>query len=208
MLSSIYSSYNNLKGKEYLLRLRSLLKNYKQKHSHDSINFELIHHLYSKIEMLRNSSFDEFPSMDHSSILSLDIEDEPQERPGLEKYRYKWITFYRNGSWFISRYDSHELKESDNENLQNYPDSGRIAFKGGEIDIVDHFSRFSPEDEKTPPYFLMVDYKNRITGYAVTKPGKRIYAEKNVIEPAIVPFTKSSSYRGRVRIFGKHHIFL
>jgi hypothetical protein len=208
VLSSIYSSYNNLKGKDYILKLRAVLKNLNNNHNYDSNNFELIHHLYSKIDKLRNASFESFPAMDHSSITTaMRIEDQ-HSAAAHENAKYKWITFSRNRSWFIFRYNSFMIIKNEDAEIIHEGSNDYLRIDSGKYKIINLLSRDKLTEINHPAFFLLIEHKNQTECYAAGRPGKRIFSEKDVISPKIIPFQKSKKYKGRVRIFGKNHIYM
>ncbi len=206
ILSSIYSNYNNLKGKEYLLKLRTLLKEYKKRYTHEGINFDAIYNLQSKIDKLRQVSFEKFPSLEHSSYILID-EEENYTQP-IEKAPYQWITFQRNGSWFIIKFDSFQVVKFNDAELLTNNGSDAIRFGDRTYEVINFFSQFTLKEETQPNYYLMTSYKGVTKCFAVKKLGKRILAQKDFILPQLKPFKKSRISSGRIRIFGKYHIYL
>lgn len=208
VLSSIYSSYNNLKGKDYILKLKAVLNSINKNHNNDNNNFELVHHLYSKIDNLRNASFDKFPAMDHSDTASAGKIGTKPNTAIHENAKYKWITFSRNRSWFIFRYNSFKIIKYNKAEIIHEGRNNFLKTVSGKYMIIDLLSKHKLPELNHPEYFLLIEFKNKTECYAAGRPGKRIFSEKNVISPRIIPFQKIKKHKGRVRIFGKNHIYL
>ncbi len=206
MLTSIYSDYNNLQGKEYLLKLRSTLKSNKDNFKKGIINFEVIHNLYSKINKLLQTSFDEFPSFNHNEPVTLEIDIEDNSFHSImDNARCQWITFFRNGSWFITSFDKFQYFKYDDAKQIN---TNRIKIENKTFEVINKFGSFTDKEKKNPDFYLVIYYRKNISCYAVTKLGKRIYSQKDLLTPKLIPFKESTLTRGRVRVFGKNHIYL
>jgi hypothetical protein len=217
ILASIYSSHNNLQGKEYILKLKALLTHYKKRYSHEGIDFNIIHFLNTKINKLREISIKQFPKMEHSYSVSEDISDENDNiDPNIQRYnelknssKYKWITFQRNGSWFITQCSKFQIIREEEPQL---PDSNEakinIKYEDSVLPVTDIFSGFRRNKKEQIKLFLIIKLKNKLKCYAVNKLGKVVMADTDFITPHLRAFEKSKISSGRFRIFGKNHIYL
>ncbi|MCU0822505.1 MAG: hypothetical protein MUC95_08535 [Spirochaetes bacterium] len=195
-------------GKDEVLKLRAVLYNLNKNHNYDNRQFELIHHLYSKIDKLRDASFEAFPAMNHSDLAPSEKSADKIAAKKPENFRYKWITFSRNMSWFIFRYDIFSaLNYAEAEIIH---DGIYIYLKTDpeNLPVTDLLSKYKPAALNHPAYFILINYKNRNMCYSADRLGKRIFSESDVITPKIIPFEKTKKFKGRVRIFGRNHIFL
>jgi hypothetical protein len=217
ILSSIYSSHNNLKGREYILKLKAVLSHYRKKYSHESINFKIIHFLNSKINKLREFSIEEFPKMDHSYTVYEDFsKDKTKEDINIKRYnelrnssKYKWLTFQRNGSWFITQYSKFQIIRQDEYQLLENNDSViKIKHNNDVIPVIDFFSKFSRSRKEPVKIFLIIKSGNELKYFAVNKLGKIIMADTDFISTNLKGFEKNKISLGRFRIFGKNHIYL
>ncbi len=211
-LSSIYSSLNTVGGNNYLLKLKSVIKKYKKRYTREGINFNLINYLIMKITEYRNRSFDDFPALVHSGPVT--GHKKKKAMPGgmvLEPHRpFKWITFNRNGSWFIAGFTDIEFTKGDEGEIisQESRDTFQVKIKDKTILVRDIFSTYS-KIRGNPGFFIILDRGNR--AYAADKIGDRIYARKDFISPEIKPFPGSGVNPlspGRFRILGRNHIVL
>jgi len=209
ILSSIYSSNNNLLGKDYLLKLRSMLKNYKKRYTQDGINFNAIHYIHSRIVELRKKSFEQFPRFNHS--ISLGFPTNEREIPFTNYNQpFKWITFFRNGSWFITNYNEVKIIEFESIKTILRDEHNKLYIK---IDdkihhIKDMFFSSSGDEKKKLNFLIIIKQDNRIECYAATQIGKRILANNEFIAHLLKPYKTISISPGKIRIFGKNHIYL
>lgn len=214
-LTSIYSSLNNLKGREYLLKLKAILDDYKKRYTHGGIDFKTIYFLNSKINKLREQSFNSFPRMDHTFILYKDLENTADYEldENIQRYAelrkssyYKWITFFRNGSWFIASYNKLQIIKSSDAEISGDKSGNFIKYNENLIEIFDIFSRFS--NSKKIMYYIITEHAGELKAFASEKLGKIIMSDKNFITTGLKAFKKSTISPGRFRIFGKNHISL
>lgn len=217
ILASIYSSYNNLKGREYILKLKAILAHYKKKYSHDEIEFKVIHFLNSKINKLRELSIEKFPKMEHSySVYKDNSHDREKIDPNIQKYnklkntaKYKWITFQRNGSWFITQCDMFQIiRQEESQIIDNNKLKLSINYDDTVVPVIDIFSKFAGNKKERIKLLLIINFQNKLECYAVNKPGKIIMANNDFITPHLKAFEKNKISSGRFRIFGKNHIYL
>jgi len=216
ILSSIYSNFNSIQGQEYILSLKSLLKEYKKKHTHDGMNFNAIYYLHSKISELTNNSINKFPKLNHSSNIYTENNKKIETHLYTNRYTnrirpHKWITFFRNGSWFITPYMEIQIvKFNDAEIFSSYEsDTMFIKIDGKLLEVIDLFSKSPEWCDKHITYFLIITQNVEIKCYAVNKIGKKILAKKNFIKAALKPFKKKNLISsGCLRLFGKNHIYI
>lgn len=215
-LTSIYSSLNNIQGHDYLLKLKALLDDYKKRYTHSSIDFKTIYFLNSKINQLRDQSFNNFPKMEHSVFLYKDLDNIPDEEidENIQKYAelrrsayYKWLTFLRNGSWFIISFDKLNIIKSSEAEISGDNKSGSfIKHRNNFIKVTDIFSRFSGRGEIR--YYIITESGNAVKSFAAEKLGRILMSDRNFISLHLKAFEKSTISPGRFRIFGKNHISL
>jgi len=204
LLSSIYSNFNTIYGLEYLLKLKALLKEYATRYTNEGINFNLVYYLHSKVIELRNSSFDEFPRLYHEQKESREYTAEED----VESAQFRWITFQRNGSRFITPYDTFSVIEF--ENIRTlYADDRRMSIKIDDriIPVIDPLATSSTENER-PNHFLIVQTESGDRCFAARIIGKRILARRDILSSLVKPFTESRAFKGHLRLFGVNHIYL
>ncbi len=212
ILTSIYSSYNAIDGKDYLLKLSAVIQEYRERYTRKGIDLELLNFLNSKVTELRDKSFQEFPALSHEYVYPGEEREECPETSTVlyhaEKRPYKWVSFQRNRSWFISRFSDLELIYPEScESMVRKEGMIQILFKDRSIQCEDIFSKY--ESEKEPPkYFLALDGASN--NYVATAVGKRVFSHSDIISPRIKPFPEKEHpwSPGHVRIFGRNHIVI
>ena len=209
LLSSIYSSYNAIEGGEYILRLRSVLQSYRNRYTREGLDFNLIQNLLIKIADARSSSFEQFPELYHAEKNVTVIKDAAAGRDRLAR-KYKWITFERNRSWFVSPFTNSIIRKNENYPIESYeePDFVHVGINNTVLKIKDIFSKF-PERQKSPGYYLLLN--DREKNFAANRIGKQIFSDKDIMTPILRPFENAEANTltpGRVRLFGINHILL
>ncbi|HON79224.1 MAG TPA: hypothetical protein PK544_12085 [Spirochaetota bacterium] len=207
MLSSIYSSFNNLLGLDYLLKLKSLLNDYRKRYTHDSIRFNVLFFLHSKIKELRDESFSKFPELTHSEIVSpVDTKKYAQSLA----MPFKWITFKRNGSWFITAFDSINVLKIEKvyHAIIEEGDTSFIAVNGKNIEIIDLLNSYRKENKERPNYFVFVTRGGKTSCYAVHRMGKRLFAKSDIMSKKLIKYNTLPHHAGHLRIFGNNHIYI
>ena len=211
-LTSIYSSYNNLLGRDYLLKLKSLLKDYRKRHSYEGIDFNTIYYLHSKFDEQREKSFQNFPELTHKYDITEIPTEDSYKKLNLDDAAYKWITFHRNGSWFITSFKSIQIVTYEDADVSNKDVSTKsvkmIKINDKKYDVIDIFSQFPLKKDERPDYILIIRKHNIIKCFAATRIGKRIFAERDFISLNLKPIEKTSISPGRIRLFGKNHLYL
>ncbi len=214
-LLSIYSSFNCFEGIEYIFRLSSLIKNYKNRYTHNGIDFKLIHFLLSKISDLRDRSLENFPHIVHTEkngpiaqVIAGNNAD--PEDPQYHKRPYKWLTFMRNGSWFIVPFQNIKiLNDSDVEFISfEKPDTVIIRYNDKLFTAKDFFADIN-RGYKNPTRYLLIDSGKKV--FAADKTGKKIFARNDFLKEKIIPFKELKNNLispGHIKIFGKNHILV
>lgn len=209
ILSSIYAGYNTIAGLEDIMKLKAVLRTYRERYTREGMDFDLVHSLMERISDARSVSFESFPALSHdSSDASTGRTD--TVRKDYSGKKYKWITFQRNHSWFIVPYRSIEIKRSSGFPVVSIeePDFINVNIDGRIVRSRDIFIKF-PDGPENPRYILMIDGdRNNLAAGSL---GREIYSDHDFISPMIKPFTKASSNAlspGRIRLFGRNHILL
>ncbi len=207
LLNSICASFNNISGREELLRLSAVIERYRRRYTKSGIDFELIYRLLDRAIELRNRGFTDFPSTVH---IRETIQERPERRTESKKYNY--TTFKRNGSWFIipKSVSGIVLAEGFQFSFSKGSDTSGISAssESASYSVADFF--YNRRTGYTPPRFLIF-FDNIFTAFASDVAGKRIYSDTDIIPSLLRPYKKSggfSSTSGRIRLFGKQHILL
>ena len=209
ILSSIYAGYNTIQGSEYVLRLKSVLQSYRRRYTREGLNFNLIHYLLIKISDARDACFENFPELTHDDMPAI-VSDCHSREHEYSRKKYKWITFERNRSWFIAPFTTIDIMKNDNYPIVSVeePDYLNIDINNTILKIKDIFVKSLAQPD-SPYYFILLN--SELKNFAANRIGKRIYAERNIINPFIKPFKKVHAHPlspGRIRLFGKNHILL
>jgi hypothetical protein len=207
VLMAIYSSFNNLLGLEYLLKLKSLLNDYRKRYTHESIRFNVLFFLHSKIKELRDESFSRFPELTHANKAS-SSEKKPQRIP--IELPFKWITFMRNESWFITPFDEISLLKVEDvyDTLREHDGNCNIEVSGKRMNVIDLMSKFRRENPERTNYFVLVKKGEITLCYAAYRIGKRLLSKHNIIANKLIKYRTLPAHSGHIRIFGKNHIYL
>jgi hypothetical protein len=209
ILSSIYSGFNTVRGSDYVLRLKAVLQSYRKRYTREGLDFNLVNDLLIKINDARNSSFENFPGLSHDEAPpAVTACDEPEKDYSGRKY--KWVTFERNKSWFIAPFRSIEIRKNKNFPIVSceLPDYLNVEINERTVRVKDIFIK-SLERPDNPRYIILLDRAGK--NFAASRVGKRIYADRDVMNPIITPFRNVETNAlspGRVRLFGRNHIFL
>ncbi len=205
-LAGIYAGVNTIQGREYVLRLKALMRDYRRRYTLEGINFNAIHFLHSRIRELRDRSFSDFPNLTHTPAVA--VESVPPERPSIV-VRFKWVTFERNGSWFILPYDTLNILEFRKANLVPGGRQNRflLRLEGVDLEVLDLLS--SSMVEKTrPPHIVVVGLGDEKYCYAASVPGKRILSRRDCIIDGLKNVRNNGYFRGHIRLFGQKHLYI
>jgi hypothetical protein len=209
VLSSIYSGYESISGREYLLKLKSLLHNYRKKHSTEGIDFDAIHFLSARIRELRDKSFEEYPRLRHpvKPLMRAGAEERERQFPMRVERAFRWTTFQRNDSWFIVPCDDDaRMVEFRKADLVPRPGGGMsIRWNGTEIEVRDPLSRTG---KRQPGCLLVLSRGGTPYCYAADRAGNRIHARLDIITPRLKRTPYRSFTAGSIRLFGRSHIYI
>ena len=204
-LSTIQSSFNNMEGRGYILKLNAVIAAYRKIYVTEGIDFSALRFLLAKINELRNKSFELFPWLYHYT--ETEEENEPAIKAEPEKSPFKWVSFFANNSWFIAPFRSLEICDRCDNYKMGESELFTASFDGREYEGRYIFSKFANQT-KTPEYFLIID-KRRVFG--ADKNGRRIYAYNDFIKKQIRPFDgeiNNTFFAGRIRLFGLNHLYI
>ncbi len=205
ILSSIYSCLNEVKGGDYVLKLKALMTEYKN--NNGRIDFNLISFLIDKITSMTEESLENFPAVHHSieSDIPIKIIIDPKK-----EIKHKWLTFEKNGSWFILKYNDIKILKNNRQITEKNMGFGILEITDGNEKYIcrNLFSKINSEEGKNN-YYIIPDSGRK--NFSATRTGKRIYSTKDFISSKIKVFNKvgnSGISPGRVKLFGKNHIVL
>ena len=200
LLLSIYGSYNNLQGAEYLLKLKACLVDYRHRHTHEGIRFNVLYYLHAKVKELRGGSLEAFPRMKHS----LPEKTEPPVGAGEFVPTHRWITFARHGAWFILPYDTVDIVPRERAMLVNEVPAGSQYMAHGDATypVIDSIPPRERDRGEQPACYIITGGKC----YAASSPGRRILAGKDVIGGRLRTYAMSGDKY--IRLFGKNHVWL
>lgn len=207
VLASIYAHYETLAGREYLLRLRALLREYRFTHSHRAIDFNAIFYMQAKVRELRDRCFEDYPRIARGAAPRDTGSRSAISGPAT---RFRWITFERSGSWFIVPYDEAELISSREAEHQPELERATIRRNGEALHVYDPFSAASRRlgaGGKAPAYFVILSRHGRRYCLAADSPGRRIMARFDIVGARLRPL-KAGIARGSLRLFGRRHLCL
>lgn len=208
LLSSVYASYNSIHGKEYIIRLRTVLNNYRATRHDREVQFNLVHFLLDKATELRDESVQNFPALSHKNTKEI-CHVHSISYSAEQSARYKYITFTRNGSSFITECDAAHIIESKDALIEQCSAKNvYIIFREKKIPVIDLFS--AQDRLNAPPhYYIIVKWHKHIKCFAADRTGKRIYAGNDFVKTKTRPLSEANRIaRGFLRIHGCSHIVL
>ena len=205
-LHAIYRSYATIDGDEYILKLKALVADHRAELERQTVSFNVIHFLLDKIRTYESEKIERFPGAEYAEKK---IGYRPIPLTLAENAGFKWISFMRNGSWFMARYTraqivpSASVKKTD---IGSLPTS--IIYEGETYPVRDLFSASSPEPVLNPELFVIIEH-NGFRCFAADRTGRRIIAGGDALSKKIEPFSSENSCaRGFVRIAGTRYILL
>lgn len=203
-LHAIYRSYATIDGDEYILKLKALVADHRAQIERQTVSFNVIHFLLDKIRTYESEKIGRFPGAEYAKRK---IGYKPIPLTLAENARFKWISFMRNGSWFLARYDRAQiLPASSVQTSDALPSS--ILYEGNEYPVRDLLSASSPEPVTSPACFVIIEHDG-VCCFAADRTGRRIIAGGDALSKKIEPFSSENSCaRGFVRIAGTRYILL
>jgi hypothetical protein len=208
-LSSLYSKFGSSLVNEFLLRMRSHVRDHRTEIGKQKIAFNIIHFLYEKIRSFENERFSSFPSIEGLS------EDAPQEtiiRPihHDENAPFKWISFRRNNSWFLSYYKTLDIVPY--RIVPFVPNTGGldniIEYNNSKYIVEDILSSSAANPPVDPLYYIIIN-DTTVRCFAADKKGRRFLSTHDFINKKIEPFhSRINQAKGFVTLAGIRHIYL
>jgi len=209
-LRSIYFSFHSMAGSETLIRLRTVMQHYRSDSEKNKIRIAASHYLIKKLQSyMENKEFRNFEPFRTGGEFIHEIKTEKLQCEKIEPQgKFKWITFSRNNSWFISRFRSLEIVE-----VKKFLSADAVKTKitleitnGEKIEALDLMR--GPRFPSIPGIGIRLTPEGEF--YAADMKGKEIYASEDFISPMITELDKSANplYTGRVRLFGLNHLVL
>ena len=205
-LNAIYRSYATLEGDEYVLKLKALVADHRSSFDKQKVSFNIIHFLLDRIREYETEKLSRFPATERAERK---IGYRPIPLTLAENARFKWISFERNGSWFLARYDTARIVPASRTFYKTDPRRGVCIMtdEGVTRDVRDIFAS-TPGASESPASFVITSSGSE-SCFAADRVGKRIIASRDVLQAKTEPFGEKSSFaEGFVRIAGKRYILL
>lgn len=198
---TIHQQYTDSTGDEEIFKLKSVLATLKKHALADKIHIQTAGYLSGKIESLINSAFESIdPELQKKK--NTDAASSAQHECDL---KYKWLTFTRNGSWFILPYNKVDTIEPEPGSLYFRESGYFVKTDDTEYEIADMMS--SPASEfRLPAYLIRIDDADFY--YASDFNGREIHANSDIVSQQVKPLADhaGSIYTGRVRLFGTRYL--
>lgn len=203
--NAIFRSFSNHEGLELVLRLKAISDLYRKNLNDNSNLISIAEHVLKKLEKF-NTTFYHEASSDEISYPELPVEVQPAEKDTARELPYKWITFERNGSLFISQFHMLEIIDSaTTAAAENVGPREFYDYREKKIPLTDLMR--APDSAFTPPAKLLIIDQRYC--YAADLTGREIHGTYDMISPIIEPLeTSSRLLSGRVRIFGHRYLVL
>jgi len=200
--NAVLTHFKKTEGIELIQKLRAVTEKYRRNCRDNSQLLDSAEHLLFKLDRFKTVLFQ---TVDTEHL----IETEPQiaeikyPESGIQDLPFKWITFNRNHSSFIT--DFTDIKILDYKSI---PEKGidYINYKGNNLTVTDLMK--SPDGRTiTPEKIIILDSGERV--FAADHTGKEIRAAKDFLISLIQPLDfQSSHYAGRVRLFGTRYLVI
>jgi len=207
VFASIYSGYNTINGREQVLQLKATVDSYRKKYTKESIDLPHLESLMSHIGEMRKRSFEQFPLLYHCAEKHVTADTTMASR---EKFHYRWITFKENGSWFVTPFNELSIREPCSYSIisrENH-DWIIIRYDLGLVRVRTFFQR-ADEDPDNNSHVLIINGGEK--NFLTQETGRKIYARADFMNSMITPFKSQRGFSvtpGRVKLFGKNHIFI
>lgn len=214
-LCSIYSCFNTFAGKGYILKLKAILTNQMQHFKSANMKFDTIYFLIEKINALRNNNFENFPVLKHFDTKTPEtIPEKTIESPtnvikwNHENAAFKWISFKRNGSWFIIPYNTKlYIQAKFAEYNTDNKDNPFILYNNTKYQVTDLFAKANTIYKSEAKIFICLNNKSEC--FSADKIGKVFISNKNFISMKTKKFNINSSLaEGYIKFCGKRYILL
>ena len=194
--NAVLSHFKNSEGIELILKLHAVVEKCRRNTGENSELLAAAEHLLMKLDSFKENLFKTAVT---ESISETPIEPVSEDSTKIdnENLKYKWITFERNSSRFITDFISLEIRDY---NQIHAEDPGYIYYNDRKTGISDLMK--SPDAGYSPPAkIIIIDSGKRI--YAADYAGREILSSNDIITPIIQPLEYSGTlYSGRVRLFG------
>jgi hypothetical protein len=207
LLNGFYFNNNSVKGREYLLKLRELLKEYEDGKLPRKIFFNTVHFVLRKMTKLRDESFNAFPEPEKSFY----FKDAVKKNGGTIKKNtaksdytgdIRLFSFYRNNSWFIKPCVKIKIIAVTGD-IDIQRTSAAVVYNKKEYVLNDILlnKRYTK-----PKYLVFLDDKEC---FAADETGSKYLSRKAVIGTMIKPLgVRSRIAKGYIRFYGRKHILL
>lgn len=208
-LRSIFFSFHSMAGSEKLIRLKQLISRYRLDSEKNRNRIAAAEFLIRKIEeLLQKHGSRDYEPFRMSEDFSYEFGKKQSDHDNrVMDRKYKWVTFKRNNSWFISRFSDLEIIEAKEFYTHNKLKSGIIleTVNNEKIEAVDLMR--NPGGCSKPSIGIRLFRQGSF--FAADIKGREIYASKDFITPMTVRIDiKNPLYTGRVRLFGRNHFSL
>jgi len=208
-ISAVFANFNRPDLIELSNRLTSIVIA-AQKNSQE--NTKLITTAKKLMEKLNTSKIKIFENLEPEAIIqNIDAlkEKEYESAPETHKPRdlkFKWVIFKRNGSSFITRFNSIDtLRIDENFNINFKEKTIEVTIDDTNLSATD-LMRNTLREPVAPSNIIILDGGKYC--YCADKITKEICSSKDIILPITEAMGKYENFAGRVRLFGENHFVL
>ncbi|MFC1670710.1 hypothetical protein ACFL20_09975 [Spirochaetota bacterium] len=211
LLSTILSNFTDRRSREYVKKLGSIIKSYRKWYSPAGIDFNNIYNLTEKISRLNNDIFKMSVEKIHGLPKRKIRKDKVIKRKiQYDKKSYKWITFERNNSWFITSFRDIQIIENGTTETSQPHHSEDYDLRIGKEELIEVKDLFSSSRKSMviPKHYISINKGEKV--FAASQIGTIINAKNNFITSVVKPYKKLKSKLspGIVRILGRNYILL
>lgn len=203
--NAVFRSFSSHDGLELVLRLKAIADLYRKNLDCNTNLTVIAGHILKKLDRFNSTFYHEATSDEIIKPALPDTAFDEIHDKGKDLV-FKWITFERNGSFFLTQFKSIEITDYSSYLIHHdHEESHFVEFNGRNYPLIDlmkpHVSEF-----KTPSKLVFIDNSSF---YAADHTGREIHGSYDMITPISEPLEVSGSYlSGRVRLFGRRYLVI
>jgi hypothetical protein len=207
-LMTSYKSDTHAVAHEFLLMMLAHIRDHREEIEKQQISFNVIHFILKKIRSYEEERFSKFPSVSQSE--ELHTTSKIKLSHFAENKSFKWITFNRNGSWFVAPYEMLDIVPYRIAPFVVDPHTpeNMIEFNDTRYRVNDLFSSTLGSPPPDPSCYIIIQ-NQKSDCFAADHRGKRYLSSRNFIRNKIEPFRSQIGFAsGFIRLGGIRHIYL
>jgi len=203
LLATLYSNYNSLPGREYVLKFKKVFEEYSKNIEQQKVKFNILYYLLNKINEIRNESFSDLPSMKHTEQTSpIAVSKNNILHTADYEYPLKWVAYIYDSSSFILQYKTLEIIDKHSDQIKIIDDGKTLKYNNKKYQISE---LFTADSRSIINYYLI---KDNTLCLPAEKIKRKIFSRKDIFADKIRPLENSLYSKGFVRFSGTNYILL